>query len=148
MNASLWLAIFLRVVRKLGVRDMGSRCIIKHLVKSLIILHKVVATAFWGTVSPKFVSKKWFADAQLIQNSLAVWTLVVYGDMIRTILAATWWTQPNNCLDELRKSFKISYWTVVDSTKSVSAELSDFGQWRQLKVESEIKSPWILKSIL
>jgi hypothetical protein len=32
--------------------------------------------------------------------------------------------------------------TVVDSTKSVSAELSDFGLWRQLKVESEIKSPW------
>jgi hypothetical protein len=31
--------------------------------------------------------------------------------------------------------------TVVDYTKSVSAELSDFGLRRQLKVESEIKSP-------
>jgi hypothetical protein len=41
-----------------------------------------------------------------------------------------------------------SCWTVVDSTKSVSAELSDFGLWRQLKVESEIKSPWTLKTIL
>jgi hypothetical protein len=41
-----------------------------------------------------------------------------------------------------------SWWTVVDSTKSVSAELSDFGLWRQLKVESEIKSPWTQKTIL
>jgi hypothetical protein len=41
-----------------------------------------------------------------------------------------------------------SCWTVVNSTKSVSTELSDFGLWRQLKVESEIKSPWTLKTIL
>jgi hypothetical protein len=41
-----------------------------------------------------------------------------------------------------------SCWTADDSTKSVSAELSDFGLWRQLKVESEIKSPWTLKAIL
>jgi hypothetical protein len=38
--------------------------------------------------------------------------------------------------------------TVVDSTKSVSAEPSDFVVWRQLKVKSEIKSPWTLKTIL
>jgi hypothetical protein len=41
-----------------------------------------------------------------------------------------------------------SCWTAVDSTKSVSAAMSDFGLWRQLKVESEIKSPWTLKTIL
>jgi hypothetical protein len=78
--------------------------------------------------------------------------LLVYGDMIRTILVAT-----IDSLDELRKWSKISFfvvkhaqscWTVVDSTKSVSAELSDFGLWRPFKVESEIKSPWTLKTIL
>jgi hypothetical protein len=41
-----------------------------------------------------------------------------------------------------------SCWTVVDSTKSVLAELSDFRLRRQLKVESEIKSPWTLQTIL
>jgi hypothetical protein len=75
--------------------------------------------------------------------------LLVYGDMTWTLLGAT-----IDSLDELRKWSKISFfvvthaqscWTVVDSTKSVSAELSDFGLWRQLKVESEIQSPWTLK---
>jgi hypothetical protein len=77
---------------------------------------------------------------------------MLYGDMIRTILAAT-----IDSLDDLRKLSKISFfvvthahaqscWTVVDSTKSVSAELSDFRQWRQFNVESEIKSPWTLKN--
>jgi hypothetical protein len=70
---------------------------------------------------------------------------------------ATW----PGCYDwvfgRLEKMSKISFfvvthaqscWTVVFSTKSVSAELSDFGLWRQLKVESEIKSPWTLKTKL
>jgi hypothetical protein len=67
--------------------------------------------------------------------------LLVYGDMTWTLLAAT-----IDSLDELRKCIKSAFllspppaqscWTVVDSTKSVSAELSDFGLWRQLKVES------------
>jgi hypothetical protein len=72
-------------------------------------------------------------------------TLLVY-DLAATI----------DSLDELRKCLNSAFfvtpaqscWTVVDSTKSVSAELSDFGQWRQLKVESEIKSAWTLKTIL
>jgi hypothetical protein len=76
--------------------------------------------------------------------------LLGYGDMTWTLLAAT-----IDSLDDLRKMSKISFfvvthaqscWTVVDSTKSVSAELSDFGLWRQLKVESKIKSPWTLKN--
>jgi hypothetical protein len=72
--------------------------------------------------------------------------------MTWTILAAT-----IDSLYELRKCLKSAFfivthaqssWIVVDSIKSVSAELSDFRLWRQLKVESEIKSSWTLKTIL
>jgi hypothetical protein len=72
--------------------------------------------------------------------------LLVYGEMTWTLLA--------DGLDELRKCLKSAFCcharpdSVVDSTNSVSAELSDFGLWRQLKVESEIKSPWTLKTII
>jgi hypothetical protein len=71
--------------------------------------------------------------------------LLVYGYMTWTLLAATIWQ-----FGRIEKMSKISFfvvmhaqscWTVVDSIKSVSAELSDFGLWRQLKVKSEIKSP-------
>jgi hypothetical protein len=57
--------------------------------------------------------------------------LLVYGDMTWTLLAAT-----IDNLDELRKCLKTAFFvvthaqscrTVVDSTKSVSAELSDIG---------------------
>jgi hypothetical protein len=70
---------------------------------------------------------------------------------------ATWTGCYNWQFGRIEKMSKISFfvvtpaqscWTVVDSTKSVSAELSDFGLWRQLKVESKIKSPWTLKTIL
>jgi hypothetical protein len=76
---------------------------------------------------------------------------LVYGYMTWTLLAATIWQ-----FRRIEKMSKISFfvvthaqscWTVVDSTKSVSAELSDLKLWRQLKVESEIKSPWNLNSL-
>jgi hypothetical protein len=79
--------------------------------------------------------KQWLSEA-----------LLVYGEMTWTLLA--------DSLDELRKCLKSAFLlsrpprAAVDSIKSVSAELSDFGLWRQLKVESEIKSPWTLKTIL
>jgi hypothetical protein len=72
--------------------------------------------------------------------------------MTWTLLAAT-----IDSFNELRKCLKSAFfvvthaqscWTVVNSTKSVSAELSDFGLRRQLKVESEIKSPRTLKTTL
>jgi hypothetical protein len=87
-----------------------------------------------------FNNINWFHNIMTFMSSICyngcktVWlseALLVYGDMIRTILAAT-----IDSLDELRKLSKISFfvvthaqscWTVVDSTKSVSAELSDFG---------------------
>jgi hypothetical protein len=77
--------------------------------------------------------------------------LLVYSYMTWTLLAATIWT-----FGRIEKMSKISFfvvthaqscWTVVDSTKSVSAELNDFRLWRQLKVESEIKSPLNLNSL-
>jgi hypothetical protein len=70
-----------------------------------------------------------FFRLQLLHSNT---TLLVYGDMTWTLLAAT-----IDSLDELRKCIKSAFllspppaqscWTVVDSTKSVSAELSDFG---------------------
>jgi hypothetical protein len=83
----------------------------------------------------------WIYTSNPIRNISNVWS----GDDLDTL----GWQ-----FGRIEKMSKISFFvvtpaqTVVDSTKSVSAELSDFGLWRQLQVESEIKSPWALKTII
>jgi hypothetical protein len=94
--------------------------------------HLVLLVTLFPFISSKFPPT--LSQGQKHNGCKTVWlseALLVYVDMIRTILAAT-----IDSLDELRKLFKISFfvathaqscWTVVDSTKSVSAKLSDFG---------------------
>jgi hypothetical protein len=87
----------------------------------------------------------------------SLWTTTRQCDCLKNYLCmATWPGCYNWQFGRIEKMSKISFfavthaqscWTVVDSTKSVSAVLSDFGLCLQLKVESEIKSPWTLKTI-
>jgi hypothetical protein len=63
-------------------------------------------------------------------------------------LGLTVWTNWENCL---KSAFLLSRTPRAAGQQlilPIQFRLSDFGLWRQLKVESEIKSPWTLKTIL
>jgi hypothetical protein len=75
---------------------------------------------------------------------LAAWRVALWDPSPRWVLAQT----RQEACDRLETTVMRPSGTREKQTKqkSVSAELSDFGLWRQLKAESEIKSPWTLKN--
>jgi hypothetical protein len=146
-------AVYTRCLHTLFTHAFYTRCL--HTLFTQTVYTRCLHYYKYINLGPYVPSSFGLATVRGLVHNVCktVWlseALLVYGDMIRTILAAT-----IDSLDDLRKLSKISFfvvthaqscWTVVDFTKSVSAELSDFGLWCQLKVESEIKSPWTLKN--